>query len=246
LFHDVLEHGISFCQRSGICESTYINLDKRRNIYTYSDYRKKIIQSYGISQRVVTVGPYIIGASFFHNQERRRSIKERFGKILLVFPVHSLRDLRAEYDIRSLIDEIVRIQCHFQSVFICLHYVDILNNRHLRFEKLGFTIVSAGSQEDIWFLSRLKDLIILSDMTMSNAMGTHIGYSISMNKPHYFFCQSVDYTANGTIHTYQSSEAQEKEKLSPEFIKLFGEFSWNISREQIDICKYYWGNFNRY
>ena len=80
-----------------------------------------------------------------------------------------------------------------------------------------------------------KDLIMLSDMMLTNGLGTHIGYSICLGKPVFFYNQK----------TYVNSES--KNSLSDtesEFIKEFGDFSFSISNAQEKLVKEYWGNWN--
>jgi hypothetical protein len=239
-YKDYSEHGVIFCD--------YIkNMYSCRNIYTYSVRRKEILQASKQELNVIAVGPYIIGANFFHSRKIRDSLKKKYGKILLVFPTHSLKKVKNQYDVQPFIDEILKIKHYFQSVFICLHWVDILNNWHHDFLIHNFVIVTAGSPDDIKFLSRLKDLIELSDMTMSNSIGTHIGYSICMDKPHYFFYQPtnclLDNKLTNSQKDYEYLENKEKQKLSSIFSDLFGNFSWKISQDQIKLCEKYWGKW---
>jgi hypothetical protein len=204
--------------------------------------------TYNSNLKILPVGPYILGAAFFHTIQVRQTIKKKFGKILLVFPVHSLASVQAQYDRKLFIDEIIRIRPNFQSVFICLHYLDIVNNKYQDFLDFGFTIVTAGKPEDLKFLSRLKELIYLSDMTMSNNIGTHIGYSICMGKPHYLSYQQIDYSISEKLTKSPkenfSYEILKKWEISSDFVRIFGSFSWDISNDQIDICQKYWGEFN--
>jgi hypothetical protein len=248
LFKDSMEHGVTFYDRlTGFFETGYVNINKCRNVYVYSEYRRKVLQEYTKTAKVVAVGPYILGADYFHHKDKRNEIKNKFGKLLLVFPVHSLKGIDAEYESMSFIEEIRKVQNEFQSVFVCLHYLDILKNRHRKFLEAGFTIVTAGTREDIKFLSRLKDLIELSDMTMSNGLGSYIGYSICMNRPHYFFYQPVNLVFSNKIpqlhRDFHLYEDMEKQKISLEVEKYFGKFSWNITIEQIEFVQKYWGVF---
>lgn len=45
-------------------------------------------------------------------------------------------------------------------------------------------MTTAGHQLDINFLNRLKTIILLSDYTCSNSIGTHTGYCVYLGKPH--------------------------------------------------------------
>jgi hypothetical protein len=71
----------------------------------------------------------------------------------------------------------------FDSIRICLYWRDIEFNRHKLYIEKGFECVCAGSLCDSNFMSRLKGLLNICDATITNAIGSHVGYSISLNKP---------------------------------------------------------------
>ena len=58
------------------------------------------------------------------------------------------------------------------------------NGSHKNYEKAGFKIVCSGYRDDIFFLGRLRSLIAISDLTVSNAIGTHVPYCLTLEKPH--------------------------------------------------------------
>ena len=73
-----------------------------------------------------------------------------------------------------------------------IYYKDILNNIYPKyFEDAGFKIVTAGNLYDINFLSRLKLIIQLADFTASTSIGTHTGYCVYLNKPHFLIKQKI-------------------------------------------------------
>ena len=74
-----------------------------------------------------------------------------------------------------------------------LYYQDILNGDAAIFEDAGFVVVTCGYREDCHFLERQRTLIKLADFTMSNSIGTHVGYCVYMGKPHYSFKQWYEY-----------------------------------------------------
>ncbi len=243
---DYLEHGVCFFDTP---ESTmlmgYATRPGIRNVYTYSNHRKKIIEEYfkskGIKKHIYAIGPYILGADNFHNTEDLAKLKKQYGRILLVYPCHSIDNVLAQYDSSMLMDEIDKRASDFDTVFICLYWKDILDKQRLQqYSDKGYTIVCNGLGSDPYFLSRQKDIMMLSDMIMTNGLGTHIGYAICLKKPVYFFHQSKNYT-NGQGEILASNKnVDETEQL---FMRVFQNYSFDITKEQIELVEKYWGTW---
>lgn len=87
-------------------------------------------------------------------------------------------------------------------------------------------------------MNRQRDLIELADMTISNSIGTHIGYCICLGTPHYLFAQKIDWA--GGI------KEQDRITLSTrvELYNAFGSRRPIITPQQIEIVKKYWGEFS--
>jgi hypothetical protein len=174
--------------------------------------------------------------------------KKKLGKTLLVFPSHSINGLYSVFNINEFIDEILQRSKSFDTTIICLYFHDIQKNNYLEnYKKAGFRIVTAGHIHDFHFLSRLKHIISLSDFTMSNSVGTHIGYCIYLKKPHLLFNQKLTYkhTYNKHIGEFrnkkQSSDLlKETEMIRNAFIKE----SHTITNNQFKVAKHFWG-FNQ-
>ena len=145
------------------------------------------------------------------------------------------------YELDDIIREIHARKGNFDSVFICLYWKDILIHPEYvqKYLSEGFIVVSNGHRSDPQFLSRQKDLIHLSNMMMTNGLGTHIGYSICMNKPVYFYKQTLqlEHLATNTNNT-----ENELQLIESEFYTAFSEFSFNISEEQKNLVRQYWGS----
>lgn len=240
---DYLEHGVCFIDNAESARLLgYIDRKQIKNIYTFGPFRHNLIKIYfekkGLKKNIIEVGPYILGASNFYKSEKLSLIKEKYGKILLVYPQHSIENHIVNYEIDSLIREINTRKSHFDSIFVCLYWKDIIEHPKYveRYESEGFVVVSNGHRSDPQFLSRQKDLIMLSDMMMTNGIGTHIGYSICMNKPVYFFKQKIQIDTKAK--EVSKNLISETELL---FSTVFADFSFMITEEQKEITKYYWG-----
>ena len=85
-------------------------------------------------------------------------------------------------------------------------------------------VVTAGYIMDPLFLSRLKSIIQLSDLTMSNNVGTHLGYCIYLNKPHWIVRQKIGNTSHNQKHLERElnqREIHEKASYESEIDKIF-------------------------
>lgn len=243
---DYLEHGVCFYDTP---ESTmlmgYATRPGIKNIYTYSNHRKGFIEQYlqskGIVKQIHPIGPYILGAENFHSRVDLEKIKKQYGKILLVYPCHSLDTIVANYDIDSLIEEIHSRKQDFDSVFVCLHWKDIKNEeRLLKYKNSGCTVVCNGVGSDPNFLSRQKDIMMLSDMVMTNGLGTHIGYAVCLQKPVYFFQQNKYHTDQNGNLLEANKNVDATEQL---FMNAFQHYSFDITPEQIELVEKFWGNW---
>jgi hypothetical protein len=239
----VIEHGLYFGEYVLLYD---LQLEKPNVIYTYGDYRKKVLENCKHeclkNVKIKSVGPYINFVSNFSSPETIKEIKQKYGKVLLVFPTHASPEVSIKYNHEEFIDEVKEIAQDYDTVFISLFWLDILKNMHLQYEKLGFTVVSAGTRNDPRFLRRLKDLIDISAMTMSNDIGTHIGYCISLNKPHYYYYQDINKIViqkNFCFDDEVRISIIEKEKKL--FSEIFNSKERIITNEQRKIVEHYWG-----
>ena len=66
----------------------------------------------------------------------------------------------------------------YDTVLISMIGYDIQQGFDKKYRNKGYRIVSSGTRNDPYFLNRQRDLMELADMTISNNIGTHIGYSI--------------------------------------------------------------------
>jgi hypothetical protein len=231
----MIEHGIYF---NKIVLKDECMIKSINTIYTYGEYRVEAIKEYfcgEIDKNIVPVGPYILFAKNFYNTKKLDLLKKEYGRILLVFPSHNYPDGEMVFfDHYSLIAEIEKFSKNFDTIFISLYYFDMQLGLQKIYIAKGYKIVCSGVRSDCYFLSRLKDLIQLSDMTMSNNIGTHIGYCVALNKPHYLFKQIID-------ESHTSNPLDENERAL--FYKYFGKYSEKISDDQRNLIRYFWGNF---
>lgn len=242
--HCMIEHGIYFGRNvlHDECEMPEIS-----TIYTYSPYRVEVLRNYyngKLGKKLIAVGPYIKYAPNFLSEEKRKEIKKKYGKILLVFPSHPAPTNDTVYNIDEFIQDIEEKKKDFDSVFVSMFWADLMRGKHKQYEQKGYTIVCSGNRYDPYFLSRQRDLIELADMTMSNDLGTHVGYSVALETPHYMYSQNVDLDLTNEDENVAKKIMSIKDKYMQEksiIQKTFGEYSHEITDEQRKIVAYYWG-----
>lgn len=222
------------------------------SIITFSEYRKKFIET-KTDKNIITIGPYIKYAHPLYSQEKIDFEKKRLGKTLVVFPSHSIDCIYAKYDINQFIDYIKEFKnkFNFDNVLICLYWKDIALGIQHDYINAGFHVVSAGHSYDPYFLSRLKTIILLSDATLTNAVGTHVGYAVSLNKPIQIWDKSqVKYhpipgneiEAEKELTMRQGGDLDTHREAVSHIKNVFSSFNHKLSEEQKSCVKYYWGD----
>ena len=239
----LIDHGM--CFGDTVREQELQNLNFT-DYYTYGPKRKVIVERYledhvKKSVDVHAVGPYIKYVENFYSDSQLATLKQRYGRTLLVIPSHSVEGINHFFDENLLLQEIERVAVNFDTVLVCVYWKDILEGKHETYLKKNYKVVCAGFNKDPYFLCRLRDLFTLCDLSMSNQLGTHIGYSICLDKPHYFFYQHQTYS--GSVQKEQhfvGSNAQKNNEIAL-FSSLFGICSETITDKQRRIINEYWG-----
>lgn len=208
---------------------------------TYSDYRVGVLKQH--RNYAFSVGPFIHYVEGVFSKEKIALEKKRIGKNLLVFPSHSLSYIIQNYDNDWFIGKIKKLAKDFDNVRICLYWTDIQLGLHKYYLDLGFECVTAGHILDPNFLPRLKSIIEIADLTISNDIGTYVGYSVYLNKPHIIFHKFPKLQANKkwSEFNYIFWASKPYQKLLKEFTKV----NYNITPAQRNLAnKYYGGKSN--
>lgn len=217
-------------------------------IITMSQHRVGTLQEKLPQKEAIAVGPYIHYAKPLLSDEEMKTLKVELGKVLLVFPFHSMKGVQANFAEDAFIREIKKVAEDYDSVLISLYYLDAQNEaRAQAYLDQGFRVVTAGHRFDRHFADRQRTHIELADMTMSNGMGTQTGFCVYLNKPHYIFKQEHKQVAKNSLQEKRfrgSSGASEKEKVAFQrnyFAQLFGSYQTKISEEQREAVSEFWG-----
>lgn len=234
-----IEHGVYF-------GGNYLK-DEAQNecfpgLITFGSARRSVLRNV-TDKLIFEVGPYIMYAKSAISDKERASLKAELGKIMLVFPQHSFLHVGAKsvFSIDRLIKKVNRIasEMEIDSVLYCLYYDDINMGRAKIYEDAGCIVVSAGHRESTSFLSRLRAYIDLADVTVSNSVGTHIGYSIALGTPHVFLDTETKLVYSDLTHNNILSDRLAFE--TNEVMNAFSESGEKITKKQIEIVEKYWG-----
>lgn len=236
-----IEHGVHFGSYANKQELDGSGLP---SLITFGPARLEHIRAIS-NVPVAMVGPYIAYAEDYLSTDELDQTKERLGRSLLVFPSHSVDRVKVSYEFSALVDEIEKVCAEFEldTILVCLYYRDILNGAAEEYERKGYHVVTAGYREDSLFLARQRSLILLSDMTMSNNVGTHVGYCAYMGKPHYIFEQEKIYASDSALdksefdNEFASSLTFEKAEVA----RAFSQLTFRLTSEQKAILNRYWG-----
>ena len=148
------------------------------------DYYKNLIHIRAPWVPVFTVGPFIHYAQGIYDRNKMNEKKRNIGKMLLAFLPHTLENSKRYYDRKQFIDYALRrFRGSFDSIWLCVYFVDINDDVCEYAQNLGIHVVSAGFRFDPMFNDRLKSIIQLSDAVVCGDIGGFLTYSIYMKKP---------------------------------------------------------------
>ena len=228
-----IEHGLILYNM--VCSDT--RFTARAGIATLGKFRQDIIQKYQ-KIPVFTVGPYIHYAESFYSTSIIIEEKKKLGKTLVVFPIHSSPSDKYTIPIKQYCNYLSKLARNFNSVLVCTYWWDLNSPMIDMLSAEGYRIVSAGFEDDVSFLSRLKSILSLADFTAGNSIGTHIGYCVYMGKPFLF----ID-----TGYKFQSSRPKRRgystdfyNSIEQKIKKVFLDTE-TVNEHQRAVCNLYWG-----
>ncbi len=208
---------------------------------TFSEYRFPIIKQ-RTNKAVFAIGPSIHYANSLFSLEEIEAIKKAMGRTLLVFLPHSSMSFYVNFDHYKVISKIKEVEKDFDNILICLGWRDVLRDMEKPFLSEGYTCVTAGNVFDFNFLPRLKSLILISSHTMSFGFGTHIGFCIYLNRPHWVFPipSTVD-DPNNIKKITVDKESSLSKKQGTYFLSHFKEPLDDITEKQKELVDMMWG-----
>jgi tetratricopeptide (TPR) repeat protein len=208
-------------------------------IITNSPYRYQTITQ-KTQWGVFAIGPYIHYAKPYLSKEETAAEKKRLGKNLVVFPAHSALTVQIGFDLQSFINEIKRIGKDFDTIRICLFWLDINKEWTKAFIAEGFECISVGHSYDVNFLPRLRSILELADLTMSNHFSSQMAYGAYLNTPHYLWTQKLDFKARSES-VFKRSTPVSDGRLTEVLKESFSHYSLEIPDEQRKLANMWAG-----
>lgn len=231
-----VQHGYVFEIRNW--EKT--KLEKRNLVWS-----KKLVDMY--HEHTSNPDIFDIGAAFFYAKslldgEQLEAEKKRLGKNLLAFPMHSQGNVDTNYDPDKFLNILIHERKRFDTVRVCMYWKDILRGSHRVFQDAGFEVVCNGHIFDLNFLRRQKTLFELSDATISNGVGSHIGYSLFMEKPHWLIDDEYEYidTKNGG-DAKDMTDVTQRDNFQRVKRAFLDNSEYQITQPQREVIDEFWG-----
>lgn len=215
--------------------------------YVFGKFKKTV------SANVYGIGNYIKHVKPLLSSKKIKRLKAIYGKTLLVAPVHGNYNGRKVFDYEVWLKYIEEFsQRHgFEKIIICLGPGSVANGDHKNYSHGKYKIFSAGDPCDMFYLNRLKSVILMSDMVLSNEYNiTIMGYALGCNVPFSYYDMKTEHLKDGIKEAVQvgiqemddiDSIYEGFDQLRTKVNSLFGGDREKITIEQRDFVKKYWG-----
>ena len=129
--HALLEHGVIITEYVGGAFRAHEYLPS----IVSSKYRVNILKKENNYNGAFAIGPFIHYANSILDDNQFKIEKERIGKSLLVFPMHSIDGAVSKFDYDGFCNEINKYSDDYDSVRICMYYKDIQLGKHKFYQK---------------------------------------------------------------------------------------------------------------
>lgn len=142
---------------------------------------------------IFAAGPYVHYARPFWDADTTSRIKQEWGRTLLIVPHHTIEWQKAQYDCGEFVNRVIaKYGKDCNTIAACLYWNDFDGKIYEACRSAGVRILSAGFRFDGHFINRLRTILELSDLVVSNSISTHVGYSLQMNKPFVYEHSDLD------------------------------------------------------
>lgn len=232
-------------QHGHICEMLEWEKSKLEKInWVWSQYVKNMYTQYTDNPHIEVVGAPFFYADPIMSEAEILKEKKRLGRNLLAFPSHSTAFADSNFDKQSFINVLKSYQSEFDSIRICVYWADYRRGLAEQYQKAGFECVCCGHIADPFFLERQKALFLIADATISNDIGSHVGFSIYMNKPHLLIPSNIEYKdiIGDLVVVKEGNNLRKNSGNYKEICSAFiGNTDFLITDEQREIVDKYWG-----
>ncbi len=204
----------------------------------HSQWRAEVVAPQ-VQRRIVPIGPYIHYTQSLLTPEELADTRARLGRTLLVFPAHSTHWIDVDYNLDQFCQQLSAAAQGFQTTLICLYWKDVLRGMATEYTRRGFKCVTAGHMFDCDFMKRLRTYLELADATLANEVGSHLGYSLHLGKPHQLLPAQLTRSSGNATRGAESSA--DKRLEIPRYFELFAGPPETITDEQRTFVGKYWG-----
>lgn len=221
-------------------------------ILTNGDYRLRLLKEEYSNYYCEAIGPLILYAPGNDNLKNKLSEEMKInGRVLLFFPAHGLGYVSPVYSIDYLATKLIKIAeiNNCKNIIVSTYNSNDEIIRKLKEKKSGINIqnYSCGGRYNQDFLINQRAIIELSTVTVSNALGTHLGNCVALNKPHILIHQDISFEGDVESEFGKKSKSDnwktQYQKEVSDFEKMFNqsESPAILSPEQYSFCDFYWG-----
>ena len=211
-----------------------------RNL-VWSDKLVQMYQEHTDNKDIYAVGAPFFYASSLMSKEQIANEKKRLGRNLLAFPMHSSVCCDTDFAPDKFLSILEEERKKFDSVRVCIYWKDILRGAHKVYLEHGFECVCNGHINDINFLRRQKALFEIADATISNGIGSHVGYSVFMEKPHRLIDDFYTYSGGDGAQLTDMMTKNNYKRVEKAFLETD---DYVITQMQRDIVDEFWGTRN--
>lgn len=239
--HAAIEHGVYFGDQVGGYGNPVREEWQIGSILTYGSYRKELLEEAYPNNKIYAIGPYI---SYVETDERLLSERAEHlvgsDRTLTLFPAHSIPHMKRSYDHDVLIAKTIEIayKADCDDMAVCLSPMDIDTKLAHKYHDAGFRVECCGN-DAIRFLARQRAILETSDLTVSNDLGTHVGYSLAFGVPHAIIEPVGLSELDPNLRDLNVAVLRQQKNLFAEAFDL--KHLGSITREQYDLVDCYWG-----
>lgn len=179
-------------------------------------------------------------APFAYAVELMRAQREPARAGTIFFPAHSTHHVTVRMDYERLAAELSELGEAFRPVTVCIYWKDYVLGHHRPFLERGLRVVSAGHMFDPDFLYRFYHLCSQHRYSASNAMGSHVFYSI-LAGCRYFHADRVGYSVEASEEALRRDVSPPGPEQHRSLAPLLGTAGPGPAAEQLEIARDYLG-----
>ena len=158
------------------------------------------------------------------------------GGRLVAFPAHSTHHIKAQWDPTFFVNQLLDERNRWGEVVVCLYWRDILAGLNEPFEAAGFRCVTAGHMYDTAFLPRLRTIIESAEAVITNEVGSHVLYSVYLQRPARIVPEDIDYVAAPEVLERDGATPQHWQGETIRTIReLFEHDTYALTQQQTDF-----------